>query len=922
MTTPLDPDAAFAGRREREGVSSHGEIRFAPQHRPLRRDVARLGALLGELLRELAPPGVYETVERARLVARHRRRGAAGATDELRGLLEGLSPSHALEVVRAFSAYFGAVNTAEQVHRLRRGSDYLRTDTVQPGSLRQTALELVRRGTPKEAVAAALSDLVVEPVFTAHPTEAVRRTLLKKEQRLARALVARFHEDVLDPVALAKIDERIALEIAAAWQTEEQLPGRPTVAEEVEHALFFLSDVLYRIVPSVHEELERALELAYGERIPVEHPVVRFASWVGGDMDGNPSVGADTIRATLARHLELAVRRYREELRSLHEHLSQSSSRVSVDDAVLERAREYEALLPEQAAAIPSRYADMPYRRLLWLMDARLTSKGSGDEGGYGAPEEFRADLSLLADSLASSGGSRAGLALVRRALWRVQVFGFHLAALDVRQDAQVHRSVVGALLDDEDFCERSPDERAARIAAALSEGVEVDPEDEATHRTLDVFRALKQMRERYGERALGPYIISMAQGPDDALAVLLLARTAGFTADDGHVPLDVAPLFETVKDLAAGPDVLHALAANPLYARHLAARGERQVVMLGYSDSNKDGGIAASRVGLDHAQEQLAAVADRIGIRLTLFHGRGGSLSRGGSKPRAGILATPPGALNGHARSTEQGEIVGAKFGLRGIASRTLEVTLGALLERTAGGDPARAATEQERAIAETLGTSSRARYRALVHDDEDFPALFEGMTPIDVIERLAIGSRPARRRQMRGVEDLRAIPWVFAWTQCRAVLPGWYGMGTGLAAAVEAHGLAAVRRAAHEWPFLATLLADVEMVLAKSDLDIAARYAELAGDVGARLFPSIQEEYARSVHALLEIREATELLERDPTLQRSIRLRNPYVDPMSILQIDALRRWREGGRTDADLERVLVQTVRGIARGLRNTG
>ncbi len=428
--------------------------------------------------------------------------------------------------------------------------------------------------------------------------------------------------------------------------------------------------------------------------------------------------------------------------------------------------------------------------------------------------------------------------------------------------------------------------------------------------------------RERYGAQALGPYVVSMAQGPDDALAVLLLARTGGCTASDGSVPLDVAPLFETVDDLVAGPGVLRALAEDPAYAAHLATRGRRQVVMLGYSDSNKDGGIAASRVAIDRAQEQLVATTAELDLALTLFHGRGGSISRGGSHPRAGLLAAPPGALAGHARSTEQGEIIGAKFGLRGIATRTLEVSLGALLERTAGGDPARAADDSERAIADTLSNRSRASYRALVHEDSDFTELFESMTPIDVVARLPIGSRPARRGAMRGVEDLRAIPWVFAWTQCRAVLPGWFGFGTGLEAAIAEHGLSAVRRAARTWPFLSTLVSDVEMVLAKSDLAIAARYAELAGKVGARLFPLIRAEHERSVAAVLELNEAHGLLERDPTLRRSILLRNPYVDPLSFVQIDLLRRWRAGERSDPELERVLVQTVRGIARGLRNTG
>ena len=442
------------------------------------------------------------------------------------------------------------------------------------------------------------------------------------------------------------------------------------------------------------------------------------------------------------------------------------------------------------------------------------------------------------------------------------------------------------------------------------------------TVKTLEVFRAFAEALANYGPRALGPYIISMAQGADDALAVLLLARAGGCVAEDGSVPLDISPLFETVDDLAAGPDVLRALSVDATYAAHLDARARRQVVMLGYSDSNKDGGITASRVGLDRAQERLVATAGELGLELTLFHGRGGSISRGGSKPRAGILAAPPGALNGYARATEQGEIIGDKFGLRGIASRTLEVTLGALLERTAGGDPAKAATAEQRAIADTLSRASRDHYRALVHDDPDFPALFQGMTPLDVIERLQIGSRPARRRTMRGVQDLRAIPWVFAWTQSRAVFPGWFGVGTGLTAAIEEHGLQAVRNAARDWPFLATFLADVEMVLAKSDMDIAARYSQLAGDVGARLFPTLRTEHERCIQTILHVGESKELLERDPTLQRSIRLRNPYIDPMSFVQIDFLERWRAGDRQDKNLERVLTQTVRGIARGLRNTG
>ena len=446
-------------------------VHFAAKDRPLRRDVAWLGALLGELLRELAPAGIYETVEAARVAARRRRKGDAEAGVELATRLDELSVERALEVVRAFGAYFGVVNTAEQVHRMRRRIDYLRAGKTQPASLRASIEELHRRGTTLDDLIEALDTVVVEPVFTAHPTETVRRTMLKKEQRLAARLVERFLKDSLDPGALATIEDSIALEIASAWQTEEQLPGRPTVGEEVEHVLFFLSDVLFRIVPTVHEELEDVIESVYGARVRIDRPLVRFASWVGGDMDGNPNVGADTMRRALARHLEMALRRYQEELRNLHEHLSHSTSRVAFDAKVMLRIEEYRARFGAAFDEIPARYGDMPYRQLLWLMTARLERKGRGAEGGYGPPEEFRADLVLIANSLAHADGSRSGLALVERTLRRVDAFGFHLAALDVRQDAETHRRVVGELLGDAEFSARSPEERTRRIADALASG-------------------------------------------------------------------------------------------------------------------------------------------------------------------------------------------------------------------------------------------------------------------------------------------------------------------------------------------------------------------------------------------------------------------------------------------------------------------
>ncbi len=896
-----------------------------------------LGALLGEILREQGPPELFDTVERARHAARARHRAGAAARSpaqadaRLASVLSGLQPALALEVVRAFSAYFGLVNMAERVHRIRRRVDTRRAGRAQRGSFLAVLQTLAANGVTLAQLRARLAGLHVEPVFTAHPTEAVRRTLLKKDQRIARALVERFQRTQAAPEEEAALAERIALEIASGWQTEEQLREQPTVAEEVEHVQFFLVDVLYRIVPALHEQLESAAQAVYGERLGLERPLVRFGSWVGGDMDGNPNVGADTLRATLGRHLQLVLRRYRAEVQTLFEHLSQSTSRVAVDAAVLERVEAYRALLPEAFAAIPARYHEMPYRLLLWLVSERLTRSGRGESGGYRQPAEFRADLALIERSLAAHAGARAGRALVGRLLIRLDTFGFHLAKLDVRQDAEVHRRVVGELLGRPDFAELPSAERARQLARALTAPT-AEPtaalSDEA-RATLDVFAALHEGRERHGPDAVGTYVISMARGPDDALAVLWLAHRGGLTDERGAVPLDITPLFETVDDLERAPDTLRALVTDPAYAAHLARRGGRQLVMLGYSDSNKDGGVAASRWALQRAQVGLVAAAADTGIELSFFHGRGGSISRGGGKPRDAILAAPTGAVRGRTRMTEQGEIIHDKYGLRGIALRTLELVIGAVLERPdaavaedlarrAQGPLPRAFTDAMDCIA----AESRAAYRALVHDDPDFPTFFRLATPIDVIERLRIGSRPAKRRAMRGVEDLRAIPWVFAWTQARFVLPGWYGVGSGLAAARERHGLERLREMARDWPFFAVFLADVEMVLAKADLAIAARYAALAGEVGARLFPVVRAEHERTCAGVLEVIEQRALLDRDPTLQRAIRLRNPYVDPMSFVQAELLARWRAGDRQDALLERVLGQTVRGIARGLQNTG
>ncbi len=889
----------------------------------------RLGALLGSVLREQGPEGLYESVEAVRGAAIARRRGEDGAESALVARLHAIAPPRALDLARAFSAWFECVNLAERVHRLRRLAARRVEGRPARGGAEAVLTQLRDRGFTADQVAAALGSVVVEPVLTAHPSEAVRRTLLVKELRMARALLGRCEvrgatkEDRARETrrALAHVRE----ELTAAWQTEEHRARRPSVADEVEEALFFLVEGPWRAVPAVRKALALGLARAFGPEHAAlaARPEIRFGTWVGGDMDGNPAVGPDTIRAALARQRSLCLDRYVSEVRGLFRHLSQSSTRVGVDRALVDRTASYARLLPDAAKEIPSRYAEMPYRRLLWLVSARLEATREGGHGAYDAPDELSDDLALVTASLFAHGGRHAGAERVERLRELVRSFGFHLATLDARQDALVHRRAVGALLGEAGFPELSRAERARRVAEALANAPPtVLPADDEARRAVEVFRALGEARTRHGARAVGLFVISMAEGPDDALAVLLLARTAGLVDAHGRVPLDVAPLFETVDDLGRAPEVLRSLLEEPVWRAHLVGRGDVQWVMIGYSDSNKTSGMFSSRVALQRAQEALARVASDAGVRLCFFHGRGGSIGRGGTKPRPAILATPAGTLGGHLRVTEQGEIVRAKYGLPGVAERTLELLLAATIERSVLDAGRPLAAEPGAEILDDLARDGREAYRALFERDADALPYFRAATPIDVIERLALGSRPARRREMRGVADLRAIPWVFAWTQSRHLLPGWWGAGAALDETIHAHGLGAVRAVARRSTFFSTLLADLEMVLAKTDLDIARRYASLAGDAGKRLFPRIAAEHERACARLLEVLEADRLLEHDPVLRRAIALRNPYVDPMSFLQVDLLARWRAADRQDPDLERALFATVRGIARGMQNTG
>jgi phosphoenolpyruvate carboxylase len=632
-------------------------IRFDEKDEPLRADVRRLGELVGKMLAEQVGPEFFELVESVRRAAIRRREGRSYADDELWPLLAGFEPQQAAQLARAFAAYFKVVNLAEKVHRIRRRRDYQRRRLAQPGSLVESAIRLRDGGLGAAEAGELLARLRIEPVFTAHPSQATRRTILEKQQRIAEQLVERL-DPSLTPPEERVLWARIRSEVTSAWQTAEQHHERPTVADEMEHVLFYLTEVVYPVVPMFYETLEEALTEAWGEAAvssPMP-PILRFASWVGGDMDGNPNVDAGTLLATLERHRQIILDRYLPEVRRLARRLSQSSSRVSADPAVTSRIEDYADRYPKAMAAVPARHRQMPYRVLFSLIAARLESTRAGEDGAYSDVESFLGDLRLITTSLERNRGRHAGLFRVRRLLRRAECFGFHLAALDVRQDALVHRRVVGRLLGEEHWLEMAVADRQQRLRRALdSDATPVSQPGEEDQRTLKVFAALAEGRRRFGEVALGPFIISMTEGADDVLSVLLLARWGGL-AESGRVPLDVAPLLETVTDLRAAPGILESLVTDPAYRRHLAKRDRRQVVMVGYSDSNKDGGLAASRWALQRAQAELAEVLVAADTELTIFHGRGGTISRGGGKAHRAIMAAPPAAVAARLRATEQG--------------------------------------------------------------------------------------------------------------------------------------------------------------------------------------------------------------------------------------------------------------------------
>jgi phosphoenolpyruvate carboxylase len=901
------------------------EIQFPPKDAALRDEVHDLGALVGEILREQGGAELFDMVEGDRVAAIRRREGDPEGDRILRARVADRDPAAARDLVRAFSAWFQVVNLAEQVHRIRRRRQYfLDSDTPQPEGVEDALHRLKAAGVRFDEMLELLRGTRIEPIFTAHPTESPRRTLLRQQQRIARLLVEKL-DTSQTPQERRALRERVRTEITTGWQTEEHQRDRLTVADEREHVLFYLAEIVYAIIPAFYDEIESVLARVYGRDVSeVAVPtLVTFGTWVGGDMDGKPDVHAKTIRETLARQQQIIISTYYDECLELAQKLSQSASRVGIARSLQQRIDEYAAFLPAAQTLTPSRHDRMPYRVFLGQVAERLRATYDGRANHYANAREFKRDVELLAASLRENRGDHAGYFSVRRLLRRIDTFGFHLATLDVRQHSGVHHEVLAQGFDDPQWAGRRPLERLERLQDALQH--DRGPNgvfDALGRRTLWVFEALAQCRHRYGAEAIGNYLVSGMSGADDVLAVLLLARWADTTdRKSGEVPFDVAPLFSSLASLAHSSDIMRTLLSLPVYRRHLELRGNRQSVMVSYSNSNKEGGIAAARWSVHETYHRLLAAHAGLKINLDFVHGRGGSASRGG-RIEALVRSVPAGVVEGPLKFTEEGDVVNQSYGLRPIAMRTLERTFHSLLmRRAAAGAPEPSRLKFNEAMRSVAG-HSLDRYRRVIYDDPGLARYFRAATPIDVIERMQIGARPAARDASGSIESLLAIPWVFAWTQSRCMLPGWFGVGSGLEAAAGEHGTAMLRSMWQEWPFFTSLIDDTEATLARADLDITGWYAELAPEADRAYLDLIREEYERTRVQVLAVKGIEELLAANATLKRSIMLRNPYIDPMHLMQVDLLRRWRATDCQDRGLYEALVASIAGITQGVLGTG
>jgi phosphoenolpyruvate carboxylase len=947
--TPPGGNAGAAARPP--AARARSERERTPE--PLRREVRLLGGMLGQVLTEAEGPELLADVERLRRAAIELRTGSErrAQLERVVGIVAGFDLDRAESVARAFTVYFQLANLAEEHYRVRILRERGRRQGDQPAAGPSaevtpvpSAAALVREAGPgrarpepvRESLAAAVEEirgeagdggaglaellerLEVRPVLTAHPTEARRRAVVDALRRVA-AQVERLDDNALPASEEAEVRRRLLEEISILWRTSQLRRDPPTPLDEVRAVMSVFDETLFTLVPELYRELDLALAGdAAGVEPPSFRPFLRWGSWVGGDRDGNPHVTAEVTDSAMTIQSEHVLRGLEAVTRRVARSISASGSSTPPSRALLDSLERDEAELPEAAAEIRTRAPDEPYRRKLTLAAARLEATRTGAAGAYLSPEAFLADLDLVQRSLVAAGAPRLAYGELQHLVWQARTFGFHLASLEIRQHASVHARALDELAPE-----------AARDLDALGrlarDGWPAPPPEHPSPLVAEVlgtFRAMAELQRRLGPEACHRYVISFSRNAADLATVAALASLA---VPDSTLELDVVPLFESRVDLEAAPTVLDEYLTVPGVAERLDRRGRRMEVMLGYSDSTKDVGFLAANVALYRAQSELASWARRHGVELTVFHGRGGALGRGGGPAGRAIRGQAPGSVAGRFKVTEQGEVIFARYGNPAIGRRHLEqVTWATLVASTATHEAALA--ESERRFMDEAGrmaVAAEAAYRELV-GSPGFVDYFIRVTPIEELSELAIGSRPASRRGGRDLDDLRAIPWVFAWSQNRCNLPGWYGLGAGLQVlADEPGGLDRLRGMYAEWPFFTSLVDNAEMSLAKADPLIAGLYLELGGR--PELTKAIREEFRRARALVLEVTGSDRLLARRRVLRNAVDLRNPYVDALSFIQVRFLEELRSGGADPERAARIadLVRlTVNGVAAGLQNTG
>jgi phosphoenolpyruvate carboxylase len=917
------------------------ELKMNDSSLPLRRDVKLLGKMLGEILVNHSGPELYDKVEKIRLMCKTlRQHFDKEIYNALKEEIAALNSPMRKQVIRAFSMYFHLINVAEQNHRIRRRRQYQLLDEaiVQPASIESAVLSLKDNQIDEKTIQAVLHTLSLELVITAHPTEATKRSILELQQRIAGILKELDHP-LLTNRERRKLEESLFNEVAILWQTDELRQHKPTVMDEVRNGLYYFDQTLFEVLPEIHQEVADCLEKYYPNAYWNVPNFLRFGSWIGGDRDGNPNVTHDVTWETLERQRRLVLKKYKAVLVDLMKRYSHSTARVTVSEELLKFLEEKEGLFLTNDQKWPN--PEEVYRRAFAIIIERVKQVGKS-EVGYKSADELSADLEMIKRSLNKHHPAAHELKTIQKLIRQVQLFGFHLATLDIRNHSGEHEAAITEIL------------RKVRISvnyAALSEDEKInilqnilqDPrpllllnEDYSpeTQEMIQVFQMIKKAHDEFGKRSISVYLVSMTKSPSDLLEVLVLAKEAGLYRlhADGSLEshLNVAPLLETIDDLTSGPKIMETLFNMPVYREHLRIMGNQQEIMLGYSDGSKDGGTLTANWKLYKAQIEIHEMAKKYQIGLKFFHGRGGSFGRGGGPLNKSILSQPAETIGEGVKITEQGEVLSARYLLEDIAYRSLEQATSTLL--LAAAHVSKEAeqgylreTVWEEAM-EEISNAALAKYHSLVFADPDFLTYFHQATPLREIGELNIGSRPMSRKNRGRFEDLRAIPWVFAWTQSRQLLPGWYAAGTGLDsfAKKDKQNLQLLQEMYVKWPFFQATIDNLQMALMKADITTAKEYLTLVEDqtIAERIFSNIFTEYEKTKAILLKITGDKELLDHTPNIKDSVFRRNPYVDPLNFLQVELIKELRRQDEPNEELLTEVLLTISGISAGLRNTG